>query len=142
TINVESTIISGNSASSGEPGIFGGFSNGWVNAKSSVIQSMTGTINDQGGNLPMGTDPNLDVLANYGGPMPVHALKSGSAAIDVGSNPDGLAYDQRGAGYPRVAGIKVDMGAYEFYVAPPTVTTVVLDDGNGGINPQGIDGKL
>ena len=37
----------------------------------------------------------------------------GSPAINAGSNPFGLATDQRGAGFPRVVGGATDMGAYE-----------------------------
>jgi len=38
---------------------------------------------------------------------------SGSPAIDQGNNYLSLAYDQRGAGYPRVFGSSADIGAFE-----------------------------
>jgi hypothetical protein len=38
---------------------------------------------------------------------------SGSPAIDAGSNPLGLAFDQRGDGFPRENGGGVDIGAFE-----------------------------
>jgi hypothetical protein len=38
---------------------------------------------------------------------------SGSPAIDAGNNTDGLAYDQRGAGFPRTSGSSADIGAFE-----------------------------
>jgi len=58
-------------------------------------------------------DPGLRALQWNGGPTPTHALVAGSAAIDRGNNALGLAYDQRDIGYPRVKGIRTDIGAYE-----------------------------
>ncbi|MFL5327466.1 MAG: beta strand repeat-containing protein [Gemmataceae bacterium] len=141
-LNIESSIISGNTASA-EPGIYGPSYTGWMNSKTSVIQSMSGTINDQGGNLPIGTNPILGSLTNNGGATPTHALQSGSPAINAGSNPDILTTDQRGASFARVAGIKADMGAYEVQaaVAPPTVTSVVLNEGTGNANIGGVNGN-
>ncbi len=63
---------------------------------------------------------NLGVLTDNGGLLPTHALTIGSVAIGAGSdalalNIDGLALttDQRGAGFARVQGDRVDMGAHE-----------------------------
>jgi len=61
----------------------------------------------------IGVDPLLAVLANNGGPTRTHALLPGSVAIDAGANPQGLAFDQRGAGFPRVFGAAPDIGAFE-----------------------------
>ncbi|QDU94933.1 beta strand repeat-containing protein [Lignipirellula cremea] len=62
-------------------------------------------------------DLNLGALADNGGPTQTHALLAGSAAIDTGdsnaANAAGLTTDQRGAGYQRVEGASVDMGAFE-----------------------------
>lgn len=69
-----------------------------------------------GATLPADTiiaDPNLQALADNGGPTKTAALSSGSPAIDAGSNPLALAFDQRGAGFPRVNGAAADIGAYE-----------------------------
>lgn len=66
--------------------------------------------------LPAGTlrsDPRLGPLAFNGGPTPTHALRADSPAIDRGSNPLALDYDQRGPGFPRVKGPRVDIGAAE-----------------------------
>jgi len=59
------------------------------------------------------------VLRNNGGPTLTHALLAGSNAIDggdpdegcIGPGPVTLATDQRG--FPRVAGARCDIGAYE-----------------------------
>ena len=45
--------------------------------------------------------------------MPTHAITGCSLAHDVGTNPLSFHYDERGSGYPRVAGIAADIGAYE-----------------------------
>ena len=58
-------------------------------------------------------DPLLYELADNGGPTLTHALASSSAAIGGGNNLAGLATDQRGASFPRTAGAKPDIGAFE-----------------------------
>ena len=100
------------------------------------VPSSNNLISDGSGNLPFGTDgnptngnllgdsitlldPRLAPLGNYGGPTQTMALRTGSPAIDSGSNalavgPDGkpLLTDQRG--YYRIFNGTVDIGAYEF----------------------------
>lgn len=58
-------------------------------------------------------DPMLAPLAYNGGPTMTHALIVGSGAIDTGSNPLDLAFDQRNSGFLRVVGPAPDIGAYE-----------------------------
>ncbi|MDQ3206746.1 MAG: hypothetical protein M3Q40_09660 [Pseudomonadota bacterium] len=58
-------------------------------------------------------DPLLEPLAANGGRTRTHALLGGSQAIDRGNNAAGLAYDQRGQGYPRTNGARADIGALE-----------------------------
>jgi len=61
------------------------------------------------------TDPMLGPLANYGGSTLTHALRQGSPAIDAGNPSLSVppAFDQRGPGFPRVQGGRIDIGAYE-----------------------------
>ena len=67
-----------------------------------------------------GTNPLLVALANNGGPTLTHALLPGSRAVDTTDNDLGcidetgalLGEDQRG--FPRVAGARCDVGAFEF----------------------------
>lgn len=65
--------------------------------------------------LPSGTlqsDPLLaDFLENNGGPTQTLALNAASPALDAGNNVAALLTDQRG--FPRVAGARADIGAYE-----------------------------
>ncbi|NDP44064.1 MAG: IPTL-CTERM sorting domain-containing protein [Aromatoleum sp.] len=42
-----------------------------------------------------------------------HLLLDGSPAIDRGSNPDNLDFEQRGPGFPRVVGVAANIGATE-----------------------------
>jgi len=69
------------------------------------------------------TDPavlKLGALADNGGPTNTHAVLAGSAALDKGNpafDPNAftppLATDQRGTGFARVSGGRIDVGAFE-----------------------------
>ena len=71
------------------------------------------------------TDPQLGPLQDNGGPTFTHALLPGSPAIDAGDPnfvgpPD---YDQRGPGYDRVRGGRIDIGSFEVQNPPPPSPT-------------------
>lgn len=112
------TIMAGNLGTADLPDA------GVVNSNSSLIGTVSGTttVNNVGGTI-LGADPMLGPLANNGGPTQTHALLAGSPAINTGPNPlpafPGNAFDQRGPGFARVIGLRVDIGAYEF--VPPAV---------------------
>ncbi|HXW53134.1 MAG TPA: choice-of-anchor Q domain-containing protein, partial [Myxococcota bacterium] len=55
----------------------------------------------------------LAPLAPNGGPTDTMALLSSSPAIEMGSNPLDLPFDQRGTGFPRETNGLTDIGAYE-----------------------------
>ena len=90
------------------------------------------------------TDPLLDPLGlrDNGGPTRTIALLPGSPAIDTGDDsvlgpPHNLTTDQRGAGFPRLQGAHVDIGAFE---APPPdtpqtspITVTKTGDTNDGL---------
>lgn len=74
----------------------------------------------------LSTEPLLLPLADNGGPTWTHALAAASPAIDRGnaSGPGGTSTvesDQRYFGYPRVAGTRADIGAYEFGAEPDRI---------------------
>ena len=74
--------------------------------------------------LPVDTlagDPLLLDLACNGGSTATHALAAGSPAIDAGSNPAALPYDQRGAPWVREAGVRADIGAFEQQAEPGVI---------------------
>ncbi len=92
-----------------------------------------------GGSLGHNTNPMLGGLAYNGGFTQTHALLSGSPAVDAGDTAkavdqhgDLLTTDQRGSGYPRVAGSSVDIGAFEATVCF-ALTTTVSPGGSGSV---------
>ena len=71
------------------------------------------------------TDPLLGPLQDNGGPTFTHALVPGSPAINAGDPnfvgpPD---YDQRGPGFDRVRGGRIDIGSFEVQNPPPPSPT-------------------
>ncbi|MFL5330464.1 MAG: choice-of-anchor Q domain-containing protein [Gemmataceae bacterium] len=89
----------------------------------------------------LGQDPLLNALGSNGGPTQTMSIQAASPAKNNGSNPAGLTTDQRGAGYSRTALGATDIGAYEIQ-APPTVTSVVLDEGTGNTNIGSVNGAI
>jgi hypothetical protein len=61
------------------------------------------------------------------------AISSTSTALDKGSNPDNLQFDERGSGFARVRNGTADIGAFEFQTGSQSgansVTGVVIGDG-------------
>jgi hypothetical protein len=85
------------------------------------VDGVNGNIVGNQGSGTIDLNTVLDsALAFNGGPTGTHALVAGSPAINAGSNAlavgaDGnpLPTDQRGLGFPRIAGGTVDIGAFE-----------------------------
>jgi len=129
-VTVTSSVLAFGSSNTG-PDVSGA-----VSAGTSLIRDQNGaTITDLGGNLPGGTDPGFvggstPTLANNGGPTQTIALAPGSALLNVGSNPAGVATDQRGPGFARTSGTGTDIGAFEVQVATaPRLTAVNVNAG-------------
>lgn len=117
-LTLTSTIIANNTDTNGANEIFD-LGNSTVNATNSLIQVTSGfTFGTNTANIT-GQNPLLGPLANNGGPTQTHALLSGSPAIDTGSNPLALSFDQRGAGFPRTVGAQTDIGAFEVQAGGP-----------------------
>jgi subtilisin-like proprotein convertase family protein len=119
-INVVSSVVSGNVNANALDIL----SKGTVNVNFSAIGNGAGFTpsGSSGNNLPFGTDLKLGPLANNGGPTLTHAPLDGSPLINAGSNPVGLATDQRGPSFVRVYDGQADIGAVE--VQPPSVTGI------------------
>ena len=85
-------------------------------------------LSDQGGTQLITTAGSLLLgpLAANGGPTLTHALLTGSPAIDTGGTSlpafTGDQFDQRGAGFARIIGGFVDVGAYEYEPVAPKFT--------------------
>lgn len=129
-LNVVNSTFSGNSASSG--GGIAEFLNTASLENTLVANNIGGNcagsvgagadnIADDGScggaTFKNGAQINLQALANNGGPTQTMRLGEGSHAIDAGNNTfstnAGLTTDQRGAGFPRIRGGTVDVGAFE-----------------------------
>ncbi|HEX4524584.1 MAG TPA: IPTL-CTERM sorting domain-containing protein [Casimicrobiaceae bacterium] len=118
TLNLASTIVANNTDKNGANEFFD-LGNSTVNATNSLIQVTTGfTFGTNTANI-IGQNPLLGPLANNGGPTQTHALLAGSPAIDKGSNPLALSFDQRGTGFARTVGAQTDIGAFEVQGSGP-----------------------
>jgi len=119
-VTLHSALISGNTDTAGYPDVVGTF----VGVTNCLV-SITNGVALPGENNIFGQPALLDTLADNGGTTRTHALPKGSPAIDKGYNPFGLATDQRGAGFPRMLGTAVDIGAFEYLPLPGgTVLTI------------------
>ncbi len=111
---LENTIVFENTTGRGVPGPdIGGSLNlshcllGFVDYAATLDLSVQVVTNDI---------PGLAPLANYGGPTPTRALQLNSPAIDAGDDSvNQSSTDARG--YRRVAGARIDLGAYELQPA-------------------------
>jgi|UPI000360F8E4 Tol biopolymer transport system component len=120
-VGISNSIISGNErgtpASPDRADLYGG---GTFNINYSLIQA-PGTVSIEeavaGSNI-FDTDPLLGTLGDHGGPTLTQVPLPGSAVLDRGDpnfNPP-PAFDQRGSGYSRVVGGRLDLGAVEVQV--------------------------
>jgi Ca2+-binding RTX toxin-like protein len=137
TIEVASSIIADNFNS--DVDLVDGNNQSFISEGNNLI----GTGNaasafNQGSDITGVTDPGLEALADNGGLTLTHALTSDSPAINAGSNPDSLATDQRGDGFPRVIDGQADIGAFEFSVNPFIVTNL-NDSGLGSLRQAILD---
>jgi predicted outer membrane repeat protein len=101
SLTLDNSVVALNSASSGISGPFAGADNFLVG------------------------DPMLGALADNGGPTPTMRPMPGSPLIDAG-DPDFVGppqFDQRGPGFARVSGGRIDIGAVEIDAVAPIVTS-------------------
>jgi hypothetical protein len=108
TLDLESTIIAGNTAS-GQADDFNVYG-------SPVITGANNLVVTSSAPLPPDTitsDPLLGVIGDNGGPTWTIPLMAGSPAIDTGNNAAHLDTDQRGPGFARAIGLRADIGAFE-----------------------------
>lgn len=119
TVIVGNTIIAGNfdnDASTLGPDVFGNFTDIGNNLIGDRTGSTGFTANSIVGTSANPIDPKLGLLQNNGGATLTHALLADSLAINTGNNaliPAGVTTDQRSAGFDRIIGTTVDIGAYE-----------------------------
>ena len=125
-VTLSGSIVSGNSSGVAGAADFGLYSalpsdTSSFTATNSIIGEVDSRITVNGTNNVSSTNPMLGALANNGGTTKTMALLTGSPAIDAGPNPvatfTGNEFDQRGAGYARVVGGLVDIGAFELQLS-------------------------
>lgn len=123
-INVQNTIIADNTATTGDPDVNGAY----VSQGFNLIETVGAATGFPGANDIIGVDPQLQPLANNGGPTQTHALALTSPAIDTGNST--LTTDQRNAFRPvdlpnaNGAGNASDIGAFEAQGATAAGVTV------------------
>ncbi len=126
TATVTSSIIAANTDNQdieGDPFTSGG--NNLIGNGDGATGFTNGATGDLVGTTSNPIDPLLGSLQNNGGPTQTQALLTGSPAIDAGSNPLNLEFDQRGPGFDRVVGVQTDIGAYEVVPEPDSTLGVL-----------------
>jgi hypothetical protein len=112
TATLRSTIVAGNTSSTHHD--VGGSALLAAGSVANLIgdaASAGGLLDGVDGNI-VGVDPLLGPLADNGGPTLTRAPLIGSPAIDAGTNPRELLFDQRASGFPREI-VLTDIGAVE-----------------------------
>ncbi len=125
TLTISNSIVAGNT-DNGTAADLRPDPDGALNVNFSLIGNTTGSGINAGtgtGNI-LNQPALLGPLANNGGPTLTHALLAGSPAIDAGDpafDPNAftpaLVNDQRGTGFDREVGGRIDIGAYELQTA-------------------------
>jgi hypothetical protein len=134
TVQLQSTIVAGNIAAIGRPDLsavttpvtFSLVADHCLIGAADTVTLGAGSGSNLTGTVASPLNPLLAPLGNYGGPTQTMPPLAGSLALNTGSNPAGLATDQRGQ--PRVVGPAPDIGAYEY--VPITVAGVRVNDGS------------
>lgn len=137
TLDMANTIVADNQTGFQAPDILGAFASQGNN----LVRNQADSSGYIASDLPNGTDPMLGALADNGGQTRTHALVAGSPAVNAGNNAQAvnpatnlpLAFDQRGAGFPRITNVIVDIGAFE----TPGVTAASVSIGGRVLSSSG-----
>ncbi|MEH2071775.1 MAG: DUF4347 domain-containing protein [Nostoc sp.] len=147
TVVVGNTIVAGNSAVNApdSPDVFGSFTDAGNNLIGNNTGSTGFTTSTLVGTSSNPIDPKLGQLQDNGGPTLTQDLLTGSPAINAGNNaliPASVTTDQRGSGFNRISGGKVDIGADELQSDGLNLTgTSGADILVGSNSPDKINGK-
>ncbi len=144
---LEGSVVAKNTAQTRPDVSHGPLISSWIAASHSLIgffdsqyltEASIGSP-DANGNLIGGPihgaiDPLLGLLADNGGPTLTHALLPGSPAINAGDPTlvagvgDTPEFDQRGEPFRRIAGGRIDIGAFE---AQSLIVDTLVDESDG-----------
>ena len=110
TATIESSIVANNQYTNGSPTFdVAGDAAATIGGSRNLIGSSRLAVPPD----TLDADPGLAAPVRRGTAM-VYPLLPASPAIDAGSNPQFLQFDQRGAPFQRTIGIGTDIGAFEF----------------------------
>jgi hypothetical protein len=134
TTELTNCIVANNAVSTGVSGADINNSANVTCGGANIAESVTNASGTISGTTPINADPGLAPLGNYGGPAPTMPLLPGSPAIDAGDDflTNSFTTDQRG--YPRLAGLHVDIGAVEgvYSASGPGQLTAAYQPAKGG----------
>ncbi|APZ96389.1 right-handed parallel beta-helix repeat-containing protein [Fuerstiella marisgermanici] len=122
---VLSSIIADNVNSDIDNILSGGGTNTITSSGFNLVGSGNAVSSFSLGSDVTGVSAGLGPLSSNGGPTQTHALLVGSAAIGAGDTTSAQATDQRGAGFSRLVGANVDIGAFELQATNPSVNLSV-----------------
>ena len=114
TFSATSSIFANNLTPTGDSGVDIYAAGGTIDGMNNIIVSTPNTTPA----FTITDCPKLGPLADNGGPTLTHEPMPGSPALDAGSNPLPLQFDQRGDGFAREFGAKPDIGAVEWQGTP------------------------
>lgn len=109
TLDIESTIVAGNTAGGGTPDDFEVYGTPVITGANNLVVASSAPLPPD----TITSDPVLGVIGDNGGPTWTIPLMPGSPAIDAGNNAAHLDTDQRGPGFARAIGLRADIGAFE-----------------------------
>ena len=109
TMTIGNTIVTGNTASSSDPDVYGTVASAGHNLIGKTDGSSGWVGSDLTGTIASPLNPLLAALGNYGGPTQTMALLPGSPAIGAAVVVSGVTTDQRGL----IRGTTVDIGAFQ-----------------------------
>ena len=135
-MEIGNSIVAENSATDTAPDLLGSFAADYSLILNPGSASIVETV--PGSNI-FGEAPLLGPLQDNGGPTETHALLPVSPAVDAGDPAFSAPpeFDQRGEGFPRVLGGRIDMGAYEATVESARYLGLAsLPDSNGNHTPE------
>jgi hypothetical protein len=113
-INIKNTILGQYQFGTGAPPVINAIAGVSYNIVNSLIENNFGVPSGICGvnNVLCNFDTKLESVNDNGGNTTTIALRPGSPALDAGASVS-TTTDQRGAGFPRVVGSAVDIGAFE-----------------------------